>query len=463
LTSVAPVHPLDLDPSLIGERTYTSRQRRNLIDTGALLSVMIILLCLIPARMIIPQLTDVGRPALVVGLGVALSWAISKLHPRLSMRGPQPLRWAAAGYLAAMLMAYAAGYLRGLPTLEANSADRTIIAVVIFLGVALACADLIPNRARLDDVIRTLVWCGTIMAVIGLIQFLFVIDVTEYIQIPGLVMQGDLIGLAERGDGFYRVSSTATHYIEFSVVMAIGVPFAIHTARFARHPLARQSAAVAAVLMAGAIPATLSRTGILALAVALFAMMFAWDWRTRFNIGVPAIGLLAVLAVVQPGLLGTIRSLFAGISNDPSIQGRTEDYSIVFAYFHDRPWLGRGPGTFVPKLYIILDNEWLQHLVNSGLIGLGALIGLILTAITLSIIAFRRATRPEDKHLCMCLVAVQLIAVVSNSTFDAFGFTTYSTLLALFTGAAGAMWRFTHPARQVRSATTRLVTETPTA
>jgi O-antigen ligase len=300
------------------------------------------------------------------------------------------------------------------------------------------------------------------MAGIGLVQFLFAIDVTAYIQVPGLVLKGDLIGFAERGTGFYRVSSTATHYIEFSTVMAIGVPFAIHTARFAHHPLARQLATVATVLMAAAIPATLSRTGILALAVALLAMMFAWDWRTRFNIGVPAVGLLAVLAVVQPGLLGTIRSLFTGIGNDPSIQGRTEDYGIVFAYFYERPWLGRGPGTFVPELYIILDNEWLQHMVNSGIVGLAALIGLILTSLTLSIIAFRRATRPEDKHLCMCLVAVQLIGVVSNSTFDAFGFTTYSTMLAVCTGAAGAMWRFTHPARQVRSATTRLVAENPT-
>lgn len=459
MTGVAPVHPFDLEPSLVGDHTYTSRQRRNLVDTGTMLIIMIVLLCLLPARMIIPQLTEVGRPALVVGLGIAVSWAITKLHPRLSMRGPQPLRWAVTVYLVAMLMAYAAGYLRGLPTLEANSADRTMIGIVIFLGVTLACADLIPNRERLDDVIRAFVWCGSTMALIGLIQFLFTFDITRYIQVPGLVLNGDLIGLSERGDGFYRVSSTATHYIEFSTVMALGVPFAIHTARFARHPLARHLAAAAALLMAAAIPATLSRTGILALAAALLTMTVTWDWRTRINIGIPAVGLMAVLAVVQPGLLGTLRSLFVGISNDPSIQGRTEDYAVVFSYFYDRPWLGRGPGTFVPELYIILDNEWLQHMVNSGIVGTGALIGLMLTAITLSIIAYRRATRPEDKHLCMCLIAVQVIAAIANSTFDAFAFTTYSTMLALFTGAAGAMWRFTHPKRQVRSATTRLVSE----
>ena len=37
-------------------------------------------------------------------------------------------------------------------------------------------------------------------------------------------------------------------------------------------------------------------------------------------------------------------------------------------------------------------------------------------------------------------------------TFDSMAFTTHTILLALLTGAAGAMWRFTHPARQVRSA-----------
>ena len=39
-----------------------------------------------------------------------------------------------------------------------------------------------------------------------------------------------------------------------------------------------------------------------------------------------AVGLMAVLMVVRPGLLGTLRSLFTNLGNDPSIEGRTEDY-----------------------------------------------------------------------------------------------------------------------------------------
>ena len=71
-------------------------------------------------------------------------------------------------------------------------------------------------------------------------------------------------------------------------------------------------------------------------------------------------------------------------------------------------------------------------------------------------IALRRARTEEDKHLCACLIAVQVMAVAAAATFDSMGFSTYTTMLALMTGAAGAMWRFTHPARRVRSATPRL-------
>jgi hypothetical protein len=454
LTSLG-FHPVDLDPSYLTAQTYASRRRRYLIDVAALINLMVVTLFLLPEQLVFPQLTAVGRPALMVGLGLAGVWLISRLHPRLAMPGWQPMRWAAAAYFVTFLMSYAAGYFRGLTNLEANASDRSIIGTTIFLGTILACADGLSNHRRLDDVIHLLVWCAGIMALIGLLQFALTIDLTEFIQVPGLKLQTELTGLEGRG-GYDRVASTTGHYIEFSTVMVMCLPFAIHIARFGRSSRARQAGIVCALMCTAAIPATLSRTGFLALAVTALVMLPIWPWRVRFNLAVCAVLLTAATMLVKPGLLGTIKGLFVNAADDPSIAGRTEDYGVVYQYIAERPWLGRGPGTFIPKLYIILDNQWLSQLVSDGIIGVAALAAVHITAIVLAFIALRRSTDAADRHLCACLIAVQLVAIVVGGTFDSFAFSTFVGLLALLTGLAGAMWRLTHPARQIRTTGTRL-------
>ncbi len=443
-------HPVDFDPAYLEERTYATRRRRHLIDLTALINLMVLLVFLLPTRLVVPQLTAVGRPALMIGLLLTGVWAVSKIHPRYAMRGPQPMRWTAVFFFVAFLMSYASAYLRGLPTLEANGADTTLIATIIFLGTILIIADGIPNRERLDALVRTLVWGAAGMAFIGIVTYTTGIDITEYIKIPGLVLHGDLQGLEARGAGFFRVSSTATHYIEFSTLMAMVLPFAIHTVMFAKTRTVRQNSLIAALMIAASVPIALSRTGILALAVGMLVMFFAWDWRTRFNVGVLGMGVTLSLTIVEPGLLGTIRSLFLNMGSDPSIQGRTDDYDIMMAYFHDRPWLGRGQGTFIPDLYITVDNQWLQQLVGGGLIGVASLIVLHVASIAVAFVALRRATTPEDRHLCACILSIQPLAMVVHATFDTFGFSSFVATLAIVTGMAGAMWRLTHPNRQIR-------------
>jgi O-antigen ligase len=456
LTTVEQVHPLDLDPSLVERRTYTTRRRRHLLDAGAVLCMTAAAGMLISSPQVLPGLAGIGRPVTVLGLIVTAGWAVAKLHPRLVVRGPQPLRWAAAVYLAAMLGSYASGFLRGLPAIEANAADRTMIIAIVYVGVALMCADGLANRTRLDEVIWVLVGLGTIMALIGHLQFALGMDLVTYLQLPGLEDHQEAIGTRDRGTNFFQVASTAAHYIEFSTVMALLVPFAIHIARFGHSPLARQAAIVCAILIAAAVPVSLSRTGFVGLAVGLLVMGFFWDMRTRFNVGVFAAGLIAALVLVRPGLLGTLRVLFISAGDDPSVQGRTEDYDPAFAYVAENPWFGRGIGTFIPTLYRFIDNDWLVHLITVGYVGTVAYAAWHLTAISLAIAAFRRSERAQDRHLCACLIAAQVTAMVVAFFFDALAFSTHTTVLAILTGAAGAMWRFTHPSRQVRSSSPRL-------
>lgn len=449
------VHPVDLEPSLLGDRTYASRRRFTTIDVAAVFSIMICLLYLLPARLVIPELTGVSRPALMIALALWCWWVMVRLKPRLIGVGPQPLRWAALGYFVALLLSYAAGVLRGLNGVEANGQDLSVLAVLQLLGVLLMAADGIPNWERLNAVLRTLVWCAGFMAFIGLLQFFLKHDVTAYMILPGFAMNGGLVGFEERGAGFFRVAGTATHYIEFSAVLATVLPFAIHFARFATSSRHRQAFFFVAMLIAVSIPVALSRTGVVALAVATVVMIPAWSWRIRYNIMVLAGLAIGALIVLVPGLLGTLTGLLTVSADDPSIWGRTKDYELVSSWYAQRPLLGRGPGTLIPQLYqgVVLDNEWLYTLVCQGLVGVVALAALHLTCIVLAFIAYRRSTRPEERHLCAALISAVLISIVVAGTFDSFGFTTYALTVALLMGVCGTVWRFTHPQRIVRTLT----------
>jgi O-antigen ligase len=452
------VHPVDLEPSLVDPGTYATRRRHTRIDVAALLSLMIVTLYVLPGTLIVPNMTYAGRPALLMAFGLWCFWLLTRLNSRLAMIGPQPIRWVAMAYLIATLLSYLAGVLRGLPLMEANAQNFAVLLVLEFIGVMLVAADGIPNWERLRGVLRVLVWCAGFMALVGIVQSTFKVDVTEYFAVPGLELKGGTIGFAQRGAGdFFRVAGTATHYIEFSAVMAIAVPFAIHFARFASERRHRRMALVVALLAAAAIPVSISRTGIVALAAACLAMLPAWNWRTRYNLLFFAIGMIAGLMVIRPGLLGTIKAMFLSINEDPSITGRTNDYSVVGRWFSERPWLGRGPNTLIPDLYrgMVLDNQWLYTVVTGGLLGVAVLAFMHLTCITLAAIAMRRSTRAEDRHLCAALIAAQVVSIVVAGTFDSFYYTTLTTTLALLMGICGAVWRLTHPARTVRTSTVR--------
>ncbi|BEL08495.1 O-antigen ligase family protein [Actinoplanes sichuanensis] len=450
-------HPVDFEPSLVAPNLYSSRRASLRVDVAAICSVVIVLLYCIPAPLIVPQMTFAGRPALLLSLGLFAWWFIARLSPSLLLVGRQPLRWVALLYLMSILLAYVAGLVRGLPTLESNRQDFTLLMTFEFLGLMLMVADGIPNWRRLRMVLKILVCSAAFMAFLGILQSIFAYDVTQWLVVPGLELKGTLTDFQARGEGGrFRVASTTVHSIEFSAVLAMVMPYAIHFARYARSKAGRRFYGLLTFVIAGAVPMAISRTGILALGISM-AIMFAlaWNWRFRYNFLILAAGLTGVLVVGRPGLLGTLTSMFLWADADPSVDGRTEDYAHVSAWFAQRPWLGRGPGTLIPDLYMILDNQWLLTLVTGGIVGVVALAALHLTSLWLAVVGFRRSTSEEDRHLCAALISTQILAILVALTFDSLGFTTFSFTLALLSGMCGAVWRLTHPARTVRTSTVR--------
>jgi hypothetical protein len=453
VTSAGLLDELDLEPSRISARTYATRRRHTKLDAATVISFMIALLLLIPSRLLVPGLPDVGRPALIVCLVMFAWWVLVRLtSSRLVLAGPQPIRWAIWAFALSMVISYAIGQLRGLSTLEANGANNEMLWFCTFMGVALMTADGISNWLRLHVVLRTLVVCGAIMAGIGLIQYVTKIDITQYLNIPGLVSKRAALGFEDRGDGI-RVASTATHYIELSAALATILPFGIHYAIFTKERKPRIWYTIAALTIAAGIAVTISRTGMLALGIVLFTIFPVWTWRLRYNVFIVIGSALAAFAVIQPGLLKTLTSLFDDPSQNPAFTVREARYPYVFHFVDQRPWFGRGTGTYVNPQYWVLDNQWLDLLITNGIVGVTIVALVHITGVTVGILAARRARTMELKSICAAAVAGQFIAPVVAGTFDSFAFMTYSTLIALTLGLCGTVWRLTHPARVVRTST----------
>lgn len=422
-----------------------------------LITAFLVLQFVIPARLVIGGLGAVGRPSVVVALGLGLVWLAAWLCIDAIPAGRQPVRWLVAAFFLTSLVSYGVGYARGLSEVEASSADRHLILLIAMCGLALAVADGVRDRATLDEVLLRLTRLAGVMAAFGAVQALFRVNLTDYIRIPGLRANRELLAIGARGDeGLARVAGTANHYIEFGVVLAMVTPVAVHYAlqSVGRAQVTRRWALV--MLIASGVPFSVSRSAVISLAVSVGILALAWTWRMRLRAAVAGFVAVAVFHVLQPGFLGTLRALFANTENDPSVQNRLSDYPIVHAYFVERPWLGRGLATFLPDEYILLDNELLYLTVTTGLIGVLTFVLLFAGGFLVGRDVRCRAADDSARHLGQALAGTLVAALVASATFDSMSFPTFVGVVFLCLGAVGALYRLARVEEQSTSARRRM-------
>ena len=410
-------------------------------DATALLSLFAVLLLLIPARLVFPGVGGTGTPANVVALLCAGWWAVALVFPSLGLtRGPQPIRWAVLGYVAAVLLSYAVAFRRPLSELEMSGMDRRLIELAALVGVALITADGVDTRQRLETLLRRVVVLASVVAGIGVVQFLFEADITPSLSPPGLVENLEIQTGSQRSI-FSRPYSTSLHPIEFSVVLAAMLPLALHFAFTSKTTLLAARNWTIVLLLAGATAMGVSRSGILGIVVGLTVLSLRWTWRRRLNAVALSLCFVALMKAAVPGLIGTLQNLFSDVGEDPSIQGRLKDVAEVKSLLSERPLTGRGAGSFNTEEFITLDNEYYKTFVEVGLTGIFALVLLLVVASVVTHKAAGRHIDPSDRHLGQAILASLLTCAVTMATFDGLGYPMFSGVLFMLIGAAGAFWR----------------------
>jgi hypothetical protein len=412
------------------------------VVASTLFIVYLALLFLLPARLVVPGMGAAGRPAVVVGLALLTWWVATRLHPALVTRSHQPVRWILLGFTVAVMISYALAFDRGLMPAEASGADRYLLVFGSWAGVALVAADGLRRRGDVDRVLGVLVALASVSAAVGTLQF-YGTDLAPYFRLPGLVYNAELVGVGQRGGpAFSRVYGTQQHYIEFGVVLAMVVPFAVHRALIAAPRQAQIVRWMQVALIAGAIPLAISRAGFLGLVTGVLVLVMAWPLKRKlWALIISTVSLLAFRAVV-PGVLGTIKSMFLNYSTDPSIQARLSDYGATADYIRDRPWFGRGPGTYVPELYRVLDNQFLGSFLTLGYVGTLAFFAVFLGAYFIGRAVRRMSSHDRDAHLGQAIAASAAVGLVASFTFDSLSFPTFAGLLFLVLGMSGALWTY---------------------
>jgi hypothetical protein len=411
------------------------------IDAVTALTIWLVLLLSIPGRLVVEPVGKAGTPATIVAVCLAAWWAMTRVAPSLGgSRGFCPVRpaiWLLAG---AVLLSYVAASSSALDPVGRRGADRGIILLVAWAGVALLTADGITSRDRLVTLLRRFAIAATILAALGIYEALTGTVVQALVHWPLLHVDQEVLLVLEQRGAFLRPVVTAVHPIEYGVVLALAAPLVMHFALVA--PPRRRGRWWGAVgLMGLALLLSLSRTALLAVGVSALVLVPTWPWRTKFRaLVLLPIAVLGAKSLV-PGLLRQFADLFVRASDDPSYLSRVEDYGTVTQLVSSSPFIGRGMGSYTVPPHPILDNQYLVTLIESGVAGLLALLALFATAACAARGARRRLHTPADRHLAQSLLASVAGAAVSFATFDALAFPAAAGLTFFLLGATGALWR----------------------
>ena len=422
-------------------------------DGVTLLTAVAALLFLVPSYLVFRPLGSVGTPAGILALGALWLWVVGRIVPRSGLAtGRQPVRVVMLLFALSTLASYAAAFDRAMFPVEARGADRALIMVAGGAGVALLAADGIRTRALLDRLLKRITILVTIVALVGIVQFVSGFDLAAAIRIPGLGAQEEGGQFIATRHIFRRVSGTTAHGIEFSVVLTMALPLALHYAWQAGQDRRRWLWWGAAAMLGSAIPMSVSRTGTIGLLMVGLMLYPTWD-RPRRRVALVLGAVFAVaMKLVFPGLLGTIKGLFLSFGVDTSVAARQTDYGYIMDFVSRAPLFGRGMGTFLPTLYTFLDNQYLMTLVEGGVVGLVALFVLYLGGMGIARGARHRSADAGTRELGQTLAACISVALVTSAAYDFLGFPTSRGFLFLLIGCAGALWRFSDQEQRARRA-----------
>jgi O-antigen ligase len=419
-----------------------------------LLAATFAALLLIPERYTVPLVGGLGlRPyqLLIVALGVVLFRSFR--HGRPVSVGPSALL---AGLLVVVALASAIDNFDRLDDEAYLGAMRLIVTLTLYVVLAVVVAAVATTPARRRFVLGVMVTLVAVAAIFAIRESVTEEPFRLQPTPPGLVEQrtadepdGAIPTTVIRND-VARPAGLAANPLELSAVMSLAVPFAVLLVFSSRRWLARIWFLGCSLLIGLGVVLSISRTGVLSAAVVLFVALLANLRRPRIVLaGLVAVAVLGftVARLVPHSVQSLTEQLSKDGDSDPSLATRLQDYQELDDLLGPHPWLGRGPQaitTYVSRdgTSMILDNQYLLSIAETGVIGLAAMVVVILTTAA----AAERRIRDDrgEQGLFTAVLGATLAFAVMAATFDVLRFSQASAIFMVIVGLTATRSR---PAR----------------
>lgn len=403
-------------------------------DAVSVITCYAILLYVVPSDRRIEALGGAGSPAYILAIVALLWWAWHRIQ-NPAANGRRKMQWvpmSAFIFVGACVASYTKSALTALPVSDISVADLGLIRVGALVGILLVSNDGIINEERFMVLVRRLTLFACLYAGLGLVQFFTGANIVDAWQLPGLTATGNA-GIGARA-GFVRSAATATHPLEYGVVLTMMLPLCLTVAIYDRSRAAfLRWLPVVVVTLSSAL--SVSRSAFVSLAAVFLILFPSWPPATRRAVGiVMALGAVTMYVAI-PGMAGTILGMFSG--SDSSVMSRTDSYDGALSYLQVSPFFGRGFGTFLPS-YRILDNQYLLSSVEIGLVGLISLLAVIFSAVVCANSGRRHGKGQLMHSMGPALVASMLAGGLSFALFDAFAFPQACGTVFMVAGICGA-------------------------
>lgn len=398
-----------------------------------------------PASMVLAPVGAAGTVPMLLTLLLGAFWLVSwawGLHDPLPARHPG--RIAVAALLLATVASSAAlwlGATGGSTVVTRAAGERWLLLVLASATLVTVVPECVRTAADAARCARALLDGAVVCCAIALVQFLLHVDPVDWAAwvMPGFTDNGGDTPFQPRG-ALVRVAGTAFSPIELGVVASMLLPLSLWRAAYDRTGrlwahLLRTGLLVVAVAV------SISRSGILGLAVATAVAMPFLPRTARRWVLVTAPVAVSGLFLSVPGLVSTLGGALGADASDPSISTRLDNYPRVVAMLDAHPVLGLGPGNYMPENALhILDNQYLNSLVTMGLVGVAATVVYLVLPGVAGLHAARTARSPELRCLAGALAAGTLAGAVCSLTFDSLSFPVFALTFPALVGLSGAAW-----------------------
>jgi O-antigen ligase len=285
------------------------------------------------------------------------------------------------------------------------------------------------DQARLFRFLRVVTGLIATTAGLGLVEFVTGKNVFEFVApaLPGGV--GRFIqaladaSVLSRGS-ISRVHSTFEQPLSFGVVLLVGLPLALCLRSIARDQRGTVGWSIATLTIGSAMLVTAGRSIYVVGGLSVLTLLVFLPDRKARRVVLSSSVLVVAAFLSQPDVRDTMIQFFQPSRGEGvfegSVQARVSDYEPVLDRVNDRPLLGYGPRSFATdelkknglvteEANFVLDNAYLGHLAETGVVGLLALFAFLATAWCAAWRAFRRAPTHE-----LAVVSLGLFIVVQS-------------------------------------------------